>query len=175
MSRNFNMHAIKRQARKEGRASDQWNPFKKQGRSRTWAPSPPSPPSDIEAGTIDITDLHDIVDDNIGCDRPSSPHPAISRLERADTSTVNSEIKEKHRSIHSVNRSKKWSEFKKQTQEVDLVDLSWELDETELSWDPFGCLSEELSEPGYLHPAVRVFHSEKALKSGSDQQLQERK
>ncbi|KAH6718270.1 Sodium/calcium exchanger protein-domain-containing protein [Leptodontidium sp. 2 PMI_412] len=41
----FNMHSIKRQARKEAWYSDSWNPFRKTGRAKTWAPDG----NDIEA------------------------------------------------------------------------------------------------------------------------------
>ncbi|KAH7409733.1 Sodium/calcium exchanger protein-domain-containing protein [Cadophora sp. MPI-SDFR-AT-0126] len=42
----FNMHSIKRQARKEAWYSDSWNPFRKTGRAKTWTPSG----NDLEAG-----------------------------------------------------------------------------------------------------------------------------
>jgi len=46
MGNQFNMHTIKRQARKEAWYGDSWNPFRKTGRAKTWGPSP----NDIEAG-----------------------------------------------------------------------------------------------------------------------------
>ncbi|KAK0124744.1 hypothetical protein ONS96_008626 [Cadophora gregata f. sp. sojae] len=42
----FNMHSIKRQARKEAWYSDSWNPFRKTSRAKTWAASG----TDIESG-----------------------------------------------------------------------------------------------------------------------------
>lgn len=175
MSSNFNMHQIKRQARKEAWYGDSYNPFgKSKGlrRSDTF-PQQREDSLDLKAGITkpDVPVAQFVRDDDIRHEVPPTPLLPCS-LQDADVSTSASGNKDRNRWIHSFSKNKeKWFKSKKQTQ-CDSTNTSWELDKTELSWDPFGCLSEQFSEAGYLH---RPVHSDNLFRVESTQQLKERK
>jgi hypothetical protein len=181
--RAFNMHSIKRAARQEAWYGDSNNPFRKTTR-RSSFPANLDSWSD-EASRIDEasrSDTHVPRYDDTGRDEPLSRVQAgHSDIEVGDASTVSSPSDERE----NHQRIRRWTDYLRrqkidwfQSKEREKVGLathtSWEPDITELSWDPFGSLSEELSESGFLHPTVRDFHNEKKLRMESIQQPQDK-
>ncbi|KAH6718459.1 hypothetical protein BKA61DRAFT_302200 [Leptodontidium sp. MPI-SDFR-AT-0119] len=170
----FNMHEIKRQARKEAWYGDSYNPFRMTGRAKTWKP-------DLEPGYTD-TRQSGILGDHFREDEtPLSAvqcTPAVhttddpGKGDEQQSTPPRSEQTTCHRFLAQYNITKTVEvKSNKQTQVASTTDTSWELDTEKLSWDPFGCLSEKLSEPSYLHSTLRVLQSERMLKMESTQQL----
>ncbi|PMD55524.1 uncharacterized protein K444DRAFT_89950 [Hyaloscypha bicolor E] len=172
----FNMHSIKRAARKEAWYADSWNPFRKNmgpRRATTWTTS--TEPISFEAAleaSIGRPQSGGTKADQIGTtisdselksskllSRVTEPVTTSYQLESEETAVERQStrpistrpISKPHRTtFYSKFRSKSMEAWLSMTTRTSVVEHTFsELDSQELFWDPFGSLSEKLTSNGY--------------------------
>ena len=174
---NFNMHSIKRQARKEAWYGDSYNPFRRvQTRAKSWAtvPAAPSPPFEgqleqiVSVSPEEIRPVSSPSGSNIA--RHLSrirPQPEAAFVEQQSARPPSPEEKAQRKFLAGWKRKSRTSlpqpdlEINGDTSEN--VEAVWKLTDhsEELSWDPFGGLSESIAElplyPNSNTTALRLY------------------
>jgi hypothetical protein len=166
---SFNMHSIKRQARKEAWYGDSYNPFRKTtssnrfkahtapalvGRTSSWSPDVSAPSAlRAESPVLEHTVSDEILPNRVGEDSGARGHArSDEKVEEPESAAVDQERpvspaeRARSRFIGKFAASKKDEDSKFTS---DAGDVGWKFSdysEEELSWDPFGALSESIAE-----------------------------
>jgi hypothetical protein len=181
----FNMHSIKRAARKEAWYTDDWNPFRKNmgpRRASTWTalseqirleaapdasiggPQSIDPQAAQVGTTISDSELKSSKILSSATEPVTSSYLPENQPETEETAVE----RQSTRPIYKPHRTTFYSKFRLKTMEAwlnmktrtSVVEHTFsEVDSQELFWDPFGALSEKSTSDGYLDTKASPPHA----------------